>query len=107
FRTRTTDSTFTPGISGKVFPILGGACLEQRPQPTQVFSAQLRVVHQAVNVGQSLVVPCRDASGFNEATKILITDASKLHPTTIRALEDTAPDATGSGNDLGGVADPQ
>ena len=55
--TNATDSTLTSGPGHKVFPVLNRVRLEQCTRPTQVFSAQLWVTHEAVNVGQLLLVP--------------------------------------------------
>src|SRR5262245_23105037 len=105
--TGATDGTLTASPSHEVFPVLGRAHLEQFTRPTQVFSVQLRVTHEAVNVGQPLLVPGGNTGCLDKVTEVLIARTAKLHPTTVGTLEHTVPDATGRGDNVGWIVDPQ
>src|SRR5438552_16911906 len=107
FRAGATDGTLTAGPGDEVFPVLGRARLEQFTRPTQVFSAQLWITHEAVNVGQPLLVPGGNTGGLDKVAEVLVARAAKLHPTTIGTLEHAVPDATGRRDDVGWIVDPQ
>src|ERR671923_14851 len=100
-RTGATDGTLTAGPGDEVFPVLSRARLEQCTRPTQVFSAQLWVTHEAVDVGQPLLVPGGNTGCLDKITEVLVARAAKLHPTTVGTLEHTVPDAAGRGDDVG------
>src|SRR5438067_8224552 len=90
--TGATDGTLTASPGNQILPVLSCARLEQCTRPTQVFSAQLRVTHEAVNVGQPLLVPGGNTGCLDKAAEVLIARTAKLHPTTVSTLEHTVPD---------------
>src|SRR6059058_5512464 len=105
--TGATDGTLTAGPGNEVFPVLSRARLEHCARPTQVLRAQLWVIHEAVNVGQPILVPSGNTGCLEKAAEVLVARAAKLHPTTIGTLEHTVPDTTGCGDDVGWIVDPQ
>src|SRR5262249_42837736 len=44
---------------------------------------------------------------FDKIAKVLVARATKLHPTTVGALEHTVPDTTRRGDDVGWIVDAQ
>ena len=105
--TGATDGTLTSGPGNEVFPVRGRARLKQLTRSTQVFGAQLWVVHEAVNIGQPLLGPGGNTGGLDKVVEVLVARAAKLHPTTVGTLEHTVPDATGRRDDVGWIVDTQ
>ena len=103
--TRAAHGALAAGCGNEVFPGLRRARLEQFTRPSQVFSAQLRVAHEALDIRQPFVIPGSDASRLDEVAEVLITGAAELHPPTVGTLEATTPDATRRGDDVGRVMD--
>src|ERR1700752_2077138 len=102
-RARAAYGALATGLGHEVFPFLGRARLEELTRSLQMFGEQIRVLHDAVDVGEPFLIPVGDASSHDEFPEILIPGAAKWYPAAGRTPKAAAPDAPRCGDDMGRI----
>src|SRR5262245_40698408 len=92
FCTGATYRTLAASSGYKVFPLLSRAGLEELAGSLLMFGEQRRVMHDALDIRKTFLVPIANASSHDEFPEILVARAAKLHPTTVRTLKTAPPD---------------
>src|SRR5262245_5070498 len=102
-RTGTAYGALTAGPGHKVFPFLCSARLEELARAGQMSGEQVRVTHNALDVGEPFLVPVRDAGNRDELPEVLVSGAAKLYPPTVRTFKAAAPDTSRRRRDVGRI----